>query len=96
MFIQLMTRLALARRGIRYKDHLARRRDRGMDSYHDMHDWLGGWPYEPVAYMRVQQWMTQLGFKEVKSFVRPEARGLLGKARGLLGSGCDEYIYVRT
>lgn len=59
---------------------------RGMDFYHDVHDWLGGYPYEATLAGEVDRRMTDLGFKAERIFARP-------KTSGLLGSGCDEYVY---
>ena len=66
---------------------------RGMDFYHDIHDWMGGWPYESISPEKVRQLMHGLGFSEVRTFVK---RGrLLGRSLGIFGSGCDEYVYLR-
>lgn len=62
---------------------------RGMDFYHDVHDWLGGWPYESISPAETERFMHRLGLRQVRAFVR-ERRTL-----GLLGSGCDEYVYGR-
>jgi len=62
---------------------------RGMNFYHDVHDWLGGWPYESISPAETERFMHQLGMRQIRAFVR-ERRTL-----GLLGSGCDEYVYGR-
>jgi 2-polyprenyl-6-hydroxyphenyl methylase/3-demethylubiquinone-9 3-methyltransferase len=59
---------------------------RGMDFDHDVHDWLGGYPYETTLAPEVDRRMTNLGFKAERVFARP-------KSSGILGSGCDEYVY---
>src|SRR5262245_35044728 len=61
---------------------------RGMDFAHDVHDWLGGYPYESIAAPEVETFMRPLGFEHVKSFTSPVTIGLFG-------SGCDEYVYRR-
>ncbi len=66
-------------------------KNRGMDFYHDVHDWLGGYPYESISKKEVQHLMNSLGFVEVRSFVR-EGK-FFGRSLGLFGSGCDEYVY---
>lgn len=66
------------------------RSNRGMDFYHDVHDWLGGWPYESILPAETDHFMRQLGMRQIRSFVVRE-----GKTRGLLGSGCNEYVYRR-
>jgi SAM-dependent methyltransferase len=60
---------------------------RGMDFYHDVHDWLGGWPYESISAGGVQEFMGRIGMREVRSFARSR------RIMGLFGSGCDEYVY---
>jgi 2-polyprenyl-6-hydroxyphenyl methylase/3-demethylubiquinone-9 3-methyltransferase len=62
---------------------------RGMNFTHDVHDWLGGYPYESIAPDEVAKFMGGLGFEHVRSNVRPYSTGVLG-------SGCDEYVYRRT
>ncbi len=66
---------------------------RGMDFRHDVHDWLGGWPYETISVTEIERLMVGLDFARVRAFVR---RGrLFGRDPGVLGSGCDEYIYMK-
>jgi 2-polyprenyl-6-hydroxyphenyl methylase/3-demethylubiquinone-9 3-methyltransferase len=62
---------------------------RGMNFEHDVHDWLGGYPYESIGAAHVEAFMRTLGFAHVRSFTRP-------LSLGLFGSGCDEYVYRRT
>jgi 2-polyprenyl-6-hydroxyphenyl methylase/3-demethylubiquinone-9 3-methyltransferase len=59
---------------------------RGMNFTHDVHDWMGGYPYESIAPAEVTVLMKGMGFKHVRSNVRPYGMGLFG-------SGCDEYVY---
>ncbi len=63
--------------------------NRGMDFRHDVHDWLGGWPYESIAPRQTERFMHELGLRHVRSFA------LQKTSLGLLGSGCDEYVYGR-
>ena len=63
-------------------------RTRGMNYHHDLHDWLGGYPYENIAAAHLHERLTRLGFEPVKVLSRP-------KGVGLLGSGCDEFVYRR-
>ena len=60
---------------------------RGMDFYHDVHDWRGGYPYETALAPEVDSKLTNLGFRAERIFARPTM------THGLLGSGCDEYVY---
>ena len=66
---------------------------RGMDFCHDVHDWLGGYPYESILPDEVDSLMGKLGLRHKLSFL---CRAKRTKMHGLLGSGCDEYAYVRT
>lgn len=59
---------------------------RGMDFEHDVHDWLGGYPYEAALAPEVDRRMIALGFKAERVFAR-------SKSIGIFGSGCDEYVY---
>jgi 2-polyprenyl-6-hydroxyphenyl methylase/3-demethylubiquinone-9 3-methyltransferase len=62
---------------------------RGMNFAHDVHDWMGGYPYESIAPAEVKALMEGLGFEYVRSNTRPYSTGVFG-------SGCDEYVYRRT
>lgn len=62
---------------------------RGMNWSHDVHDWLGGYPYESVTPQEVSAVLTGLGFDAVRTFEKPAA------AKGLFGSHCDEFVAVR-
>jgi 2-polyprenyl-6-hydroxyphenyl methylase/3-demethylubiquinone-9 3-methyltransferase len=62
-------------------------KSRGMDMYHDTRDWLGGYPYESISPQEAMNYMRELGFESVRSFITPVI--------GLLGSGCDEYSFTR-
>lgn len=62
------------------------RNNRGMSFEHDVHDWLGGYPYETIRPAEVSEQMTQLGFELVRSKIMPYSTGFFG-------SGCDEYVY---
>jgi 2-polyprenyl-6-hydroxyphenyl methylase/3-demethylubiquinone-9 3-methyltransferase len=62
---------------------------RGMDVFHDVHDWMGGYPYESTTPAEVEAFMSERGFKRQK--VVPW-RILLA---GLFGSGCTEYVFRR-
>ena len=59
---------------------------RGMDFAHDVHDWMGGYPYESISAPEVETLMRDLRFGHVRSFTSPVTIGLFG-------SGCDEYVY---
>jgi 2-polyprenyl-6-hydroxyphenyl methylase/3-demethylubiquinone-9 3-methyltransferase len=57
-----------------------------MDFFHDIHDWLGGYPYETTLAPEVDAKLENLGFRAERIFAHPISRGILG-------SGCDEYVY---
>jgi SAM-dependent methyltransferase len=63
---------------------------RGMDWHHDVHDWLGGYPYESTDPAAVRDFLARHGFALDRMFERPAA------AKGLFGSHCDEYVAVRS
>jgi 2-polyprenyl-6-hydroxyphenyl methylase/3-demethylubiquinone-9 3-methyltransferase len=64
-------------------------RNRGMEFHHDVHDWMGGWPYESISPAQVDALMRQLGLQRVRAFAHE------GTPLGLFGSGCDEFAYTR-
>jgi SAM-dependent methyltransferase len=64
-------------------------RERGMNFWNDVHDWLGGYPYESIEPDDAKALMERLGFIEERRFLVP------GRRLGLTGSGCDEYSFVR-
>lgn len=72
----------------KFEEFLQGYRTRGMDWFHDIHDWLGGYPYESIDPIQVEEFMTELGFTLERRFVH-ETKG----RSVLFGSGCDEYVY---
>lgn len=60
--------------------------DRGMDWSHDVHDWLGGYPYESAAAKEVTDFLTRRGFVLERELTHSTP------ATGLFGTGCDEYV----
>jgi SAM-dependent methyltransferase len=88
-FYVLLMRLVFALVGRDFRAYVSNyRSNRGMDCFHDVHDWLGGYPYESISPIQVGQELANLGFTHVRSKVKPYSIGLLG-------SGCDEYVYAR-
>jgi 2-polyprenyl-3-methyl-5-hydroxy-6-metoxy-1,4-benzoquinol methylase len=61
---------------------------RGMDFVHDVHDWMGGYPYESILAPEVDALMRPLGFARIYATGTP-------LTTGIFGSGCDEYLYRR-
>jgi 2-polyprenyl-3-methyl-5-hydroxy-6-metoxy-1,4-benzoquinol methylase len=70
--------------------HAAEYEKRGMDRKHDVHDWLGGFPYETVGYGEVETRLAPLGFTLVRERVYSPKPTL-----GLFGSFCDEWVLRR-
>jgi 2-polyprenyl-3-methyl-5-hydroxy-6-metoxy-1,4-benzoquinol methylase len=80
-------RLALWATGRSFRDYVANYKSaRGMDFYFDVHDWLGGYPYETALASEVESILAGRGFAAERIFSRP-------RPVGLLGAGCDEYVY---
>lgn len=88
-------RLGLLVTGRSFRMYLANcHSNRGMYFQHDLHDWMGGWPYESVQPSEVDSLMGSLGFVAERAVTRKGK--LLGRYPGLFGSGCDEYVYMRA
>ena len=62
---------------------------RGMDWSHDIHDWLGGYPYESVQPPQLIAFLHDLRFSIERVFEHPAA------LMGILGSHCDEFVARR-
>lgn len=60
-------------------------RQRGMDDDHDIHDWLGGYPYESANTADVLRMLPSFTLMREIQHYSP-------KTLGILGSGCDEYV----
>jgi hypothetical protein len=60
-----------------------------MDFAHDVHDWLGGYPYESIGSDTLDKLLGQLGFRPVRAKVH-------AASIGLFGSGRNEYVYRRA
>ena len=65
---------------------------RGMSFKHDVHDWLGGYPYESANARELETMMRKIGFRLVREFVRAPNR----TPWGFFGSGCDEFVFERS
>lgn len=87
-------RLALGLSGRSFSEHVnSYRSNRGMSFYHDVHDWLGGWPYESISAFEIDCLMNELGFECVRTY--GSGGKYAGMDTGILGSGCNEYVYQR-
>lgn len=86
----LIMRLDYFVSGKSFSEHVANYHSaRGMSYRHDLHDWLGGYPYESITSDEAAALLTRLGFDHVRSNVQP------GYSKGIFGSGCDEFVYRR-
>jgi SAM-dependent methyltransferase len=65
------------------------RSNRGMDWRHDVHDWLGGYPYESASPEEVKAFAGGLGFTTQKAFEKQP------RLKGFLGTHCDEFVFRR-
>ena len=61
---------------------------RGMSWTHDVHDWLGGYPYESVDEQEMKAIAEEMGWQVIGRKIQPGGRGLLG-------TGCDEFLLQR-
>lgn len=66
----------------------ARDLDRGMDLWHDLHDWLGGYPYETMSPHEVDDALQSAGLRARAVHAHP-------RSIGVFGAGCNEYVYVK-
>jgi len=85
----LKTRLSfLAKRRSFSKMVSEYREARGMDYFIDVHDWLGGYPYEPISESACIDKLEALEFTRVYS----ESLG----SRLSLSSACNEFIFRKS
>jgi len=59
------------------------KKERGMDFYHDVVDWIGGYPYEYSTIQEITQFVEAHGLKMVKT--QPAQ----------VPTGCNEFVFVR-
>ena len=89
-------KIALLVTGRTFDDYKEKyRSNRGMDFYHDVHDWMGGYPYESITNREVDEFMRSAGFQAQRLLVSNK-RKIFGRNVGFFGTGCDEYVYRRT
>lgn len=79
-FYQLLRGRRLSTYIANYQQH-----KRGMEFYHDVRDWIGGYPYESISPSELDALLRPRGFELVQKKVR--------RRSGLFGSGNDEYLY---
>jgi 2-polyprenyl-3-methyl-5-hydroxy-6-metoxy-1,4-benzoquinol methylase len=78
-----LVRLMRCKNPLPLKDWAMRKRDRGMSVWHDLVDWVGGFPFEVAKPEEVFDFCRKKGFQLVK----------LKTCGG--GIGCNEYVFVR-
>jgi 2-polyprenyl-6-hydroxyphenyl methylase/3-demethylubiquinone-9 3-methyltransferase len=61
-----------------------------MSWHNNVHDWLGGYPYESASPDELATFFQRTGFVVQRAFTKPVA------AYGLFGSHCDEYVAIRA
>lgn len=88
----LLFKINMRLSGRSFSSYLAEydKNSRGMDFFHDVHDWMGGYPYESVTPIEVDRIMKKLGFYADRKFLLNNSAKL---RFGLFGSGNDEYVY---
>lgn len=59
--------------------------NRGMSWHYDVHDWLGGYPYESASATAIERELDHFGFNLMRAFKSPAGFGFLG-------TGCDEFV----
>ena len=60
-----------------------KKKKRGMDFYHDVVDWIGGYPYEYASKKEVVSFFKKHGFELIK-FIQPQ-----------VPTGCNEFIFKK-
>lgn len=85
----LKTRAASRVKRRNFDELVSSYRKRGMDFYRDVHDWLGGYPYESITPRACRELMDGLGFTLVREKILTDGISIA------LSSGCDEYVFTR-
>ena len=57
-----------------------------MSLYHDVDDWLGGYPYESVETKRLENILNNKNFILIK-------KNNVSPKTGLFGIGCGEWVF---
>lgn len=85
----LSFKIGLAVTGRSHRDYVTQYvQQRGMEWMTDVRDWLGGYPYQSISEVEMLKMAKELGITPLRRFCRKP--GL-----GLLGTGCDEYVFTR-
>ncbi len=87
----LKNRLAFFLKGKSFKKMKADYQEkRGMDYNKDVHDWLGGYPYEAITPGECRHFFQEKLFKLAKQKIVKE-----GVSKSI-SSGCDEFLFQKT
>ena len=78
-----LVRLSHLQNPLPFKEWADTKKERGMSVWHDLVDWVGGYPFEVAKPEEVFDFYRQRGFE----LVRLKTRGG--------GLGCNEYVFVR-
>lgn len=72
--------------GLAYRlTHPGRVPRRGMDAERDLHDWLGGYPYESITPRALNRFMEVRGLHRREQHIKSEGVAFT--------PGCDEYVF---
>lgn len=75
-----MLRLGTRTNPVRYIREYQQKR--GMNFFTDIHDWLGGYPYESATPEEIVGFFDKLGFDLVRDLRAPESPGVFGAGMG--------------
>ncbi len=78
-----LSRLLRGKNPLLFKRWAVRKKDRGMSMWHDLVDWVGGYPFEVAKPEEVFDFYRKRGFELMK----------LKTCAG--GIGCNEYVFVK-
>ncbi len=78
-----LVRLVAFQNPLPFKEWAEKKRSRGMSVWHDLVDWVGGYPFEVAKPEEVFDFVWKRGFELVK----------LKTCKGRLG--CNEFVFVR-
>jgi len=78
-----LIRLIRGQNPLPFKDWQKRKADRGMSVWHDLKDWIGGYPFEVAKPEAIFEFLRVRDFK------------LEGLTTCAGGHGCNEFLFVR-
>jgi len=78
-----VARITRGRNPLPFRDWAEKKRSRGMSVWHDLVDWVGGYPFEVAKPEEIFDFYLNKGFQLVK----------LKTCAG--GMGCNEYVFIK-